>query len=411
MCSSVAASNLIETTKKRQREDDGNAQLASTKQKLEVKFQLLMELPSAILQHSIFPYLSTNDLTVFAGTSKKLDYLVDDYRRPLPYIYKQELLPRYMSFINFRRRGIFPFLQDPSRINTFDVHSAQTIRFLLKTELHGIVQLDICLTEYIWTELNGTTCYRGLSEEDRCVWVEIKIFQKTQKNTWERMYESTPPQLHPNTGSVCASHFLKGYENNPSDTVLFFYDRPEFDRQQEIYDPKQVPENVQTNQKACTQYILACARRLEAFPAKYNFPNAQYTILSALPKEFYRFLPDNLELDAAKAIGPKTFPKWKHRFPDTPSIWRNFLWTMGSVKEHDEYGQFKIDYEIHEIPWYQDWYPKPTILNPKHLLRSLPKTIMRENIVGPFLGSNLHDVAALEEVLGYSFTALDKAGK
>jgi hypothetical protein len=157
--------------KKRKRDDDNDdlsIQVSSkvSKQPKRVGPQLLKEFHSDILQHSMFPFVCTNDLTTFASTCGAASELVNDYRRSLPVIVRQKVTPMQMSYINFRR-GNRRLPGEP-----FDVHSAKTASFLLKTKEHGTVEVEICLTEYLWTELNGTRRYRGLLEEDRCVWVE-----------------------------------------------------------------------------------------------------------------------------------------------------------------------------------------------------------------------------------------------
>lgn len=339
------------------------------------RFTLLNELPLALVEQSLLTYLTVQDLRSLESTSHASAKLVDHYRGPLPYIFREQLLPHKMSYINFRRGWRMP--GDP-----FDVHSAQTVRFLLRTERHGIVHLEFCLTEYLWTESEGIQRYYGLATEDRCVWVEVKIFRKKKDGTFERFYENTPPPRHPNTGDPCASYFLENYETNPSDTTMYFFRREEFRRKQRMLDTLEVPARVEENQQSCVDYIWLCVKQLTSFPPKYNLPNLQYILISCLAKELYKFLPPHFQIDPNDAVGPAIFPRWKQRFPRSPLEWHTFIWAGNN--QHDQYGQLKKDFYIYDIPWYSEWYPRPVILNPKDMLRTLPVDITRKSIL-PFL--------------------------
>ena len=89
-------------------------------------------LPDAILNDAIFAFLSTNDLTTFSMTSRRAAAQVLSFRGELPYIVREEQFPTQMAYEHLCGNNGCCF-----------VDQVRQFRFLLQTERHGVVQVNV----------------------------------------------------------------------------------------------------------------------------------------------------------------------------------------------------------------------------------------------------------------------------
>jgi hypothetical protein len=268
-------------------------------------------------------------------------------------------------------------------------------------------------------------------------WVEVKIYQQQKKDhitnqscdTTTTSGESSLlfETLIYNPVGICTAYYLAGYKDNPWDIGLALKNPETFEQtrherlaQTSNTNKNSPPPSVVLDQKCCVEYFWTCAKRIAKSPSKYNLPSLEHLILKALPECLYQYLPplackqqfgtetvtvDLLLRRASKNSNNTSIPLWKHRFPPTPEVRAEFLqptrYAQGQTNNnhsnndtgeqqqdqddpYDQYGQWAKECYIYDIPWYQDWYPKPVLVHPKYCWESMPPDIVGRSIL-PFL--------------------------
>jgi hypothetical protein len=346
---------------------------------------LFARLPREVLCKNIFSLLTVQDLTRFSWACRQSASLVDAYRGPLPYIVREELLPRKISFVNLEEA----VPEDDS--DYFDVSRARTLRFLLQTQRHRVVQVEVKLGNTLWTEVAN----RAYPSGPHSTWVEVKIYRqvKTASGHFHRiqLFENVVTY---NDDDGSKYYYLEGHHKSPEDQF-----RHEMKKKKRVVatDEEEEDDNlslaVEGNHRSAVHYLWVCAKRIAASPSHFNLPNLDYLLEQALPPSLQQFLPCNYNIDPLqKFMGPSPEALWKHREAPCPIIRRQFLRNNGR-QLRDQHGQLTKEYLIHEIPWYRDWYPKTVVLSARNLLQSLPPSLMQQHVL-PFLG----EAAALKVV-------------
>jgi hypothetical protein len=352
---------------------------------------LFARLPTEVLWKNIFSLLTAQELTHFSWACRSSASLVDAYRGPLPHIVREELLPRKISFVNLEE--CVP--ADDS--DYFDVSRARTLRFLLKTQHHRVVQVEVKLGTTLWTEVVN----RAYPSGPHSTWVEVKIYRqvKTASGRYHRiqLFENVVTY---NDDDGSKYYYLEGHHKSPEDQFRheMMKKKKRNCQQMTMDDDEEEADDtlslaVEGNHRAAVQYFLVCAKRIAASPSYFNLPNLDYLLEQALPPSLQQYLkPCNYSIDPIqKWLGPSPEALWKHREAPCPIIRKHFLRTTGRQRR-DQHGQLTKEYEIHDIPWYRDWYPKKVVLSTRNLLQSLPLTLMDQH-VAPFLGQAGEDAA------------------
>ncbi|CAB9520139.1 expressed unknown protein [Seminavis robusta] len=385
--------------------DDGNDTCGSTIR----ENWMFGFLPTEVLQKFIFPLMTVQDLTNLSQTCRQAASLVDTFRGPLPYIVREELLPRKLSYVNMEHHMGSPNDKD---CDYFDVSRSRTLRFLLKTRRHRVVQVQVKIGTTLWAEV--------LNESFPCgprytTWVEVKIYRQVKESHKPNMtrillFENA---VSYNDDEGAKYYYMEGYQKTPQDQCA-----------QEMMNSKLssklVPDAlchgrttavesinssggskeslsmaVEGNHRDCANYIWKCANRIAASPTHYNLPNLDFLIEQALPPSLHCYLPNKYVIDdVQKYLGPLPEALWKHRKAPSPQARRLFLNGTGN-RRRDQHGQLTKEYLIHDIPWYSEWYPRRAVLSPRNLLQSLPPKLAVSHIV-PFLDKS--DTAALRAV-------------
>ena len=373
----------------------------------------LFQCPRDILYQRLFSLLTVEDLTHLSNTCRLATRYVDTYRGPLPYIIKEELLPPRMLFINFsnnpsRRRGVNDDLQ-------FDVNRLRTVRFLLKTRRHRIVQITFNIGIFLWSEMDGFVS--DFERDHQETWIEITVRRQLRSPSKSKTNNNTPFGVKPIRWSLlfenmvdyfgdvseAAGYNLENDEVQPWMTVPHDDDKAEYwerinhglgghDNSQDLYQMR--PISVEDNERACTEYFWVCAKRIASSPAHYGMPSLDYIIQRGLPRPLLRFLPPPYNITKTEPEkAPKDIALWMYRNAASTEERRQFF--RRTKPKMDAHGQKSWAFQIHEIPWYKKWYPKPITVHPKHILQSVPVELVESSIL-PFLSesdrSNLSEV-------------------
>ena len=315
-------------------------------------------LPDEVLQKSIFPFLSVQDLTHLASSCHWITSQVDTYRGPLPHIVREELLPSKFVYSND-----IPLLSS-------EVHHSQTFRFLLKTRRHRIVQVNIRLNNKLWTEIltrrENSVRVHELSDDERKTAFDFQICN----------------QIKDAHGSFHRFNLFGLYAGSNFELTAWQTGVEEYDSDDD--DIGTWPLGKEQDLRDCVLYYWVCVNRAIAL-APNVCPNIHY-IMSSYPLEsepLRSCVPSDFVFEPNKAQDRKFFSPWKYRPPNSVEEWHSYATRdLGGWRE----------YEIHEIPWYRDWYPKPVRLNPSNLLASLPTPIFLQSLL-PHL--TLQDLSAL----------------
>lgn len=351
-------------------------------------------LPTEVLYKSVFKFLTVGDITNLGHSCHQLESLVDVYRGPLPHIVREQLLPHKINYVNLQTTSASPLAD-----HYYEVSRARTVRFLLKTARHRVVQVEFKLGNLLWTELSNHLVLLANPDHKKC-WVEVKIYRQTKnRGTYDRtqLFENVV-SYHDEEGSLC--YYLEGYGKSPEEQYLEEQqynnnssNNPLATKQNLKMRPPPDPVSlsIEANQKACVDYLYKCAQRIARSPTSFNLPNLDYLLDQALPPSLRHLLAQHRLLPALAALPPRCQAQWKHRKAPSARIRRRFF--SSTRNRRDQHGQLTREYFIHEIPWFRDWYPEEPILSPSNLLQSLPVPLVATGIV-PFLD----DPSELEQV-------------
>jgi hypothetical protein len=392
----VTSAELAHKKRKRRTLDDFFSPLTAKKQEDYDKNDanrnnlLFSYIPRHVILRSIFPFLTVQDLTTLSFTCHFAASIVDCFRGPLPYIVREELLPYKIQFRNSRY----------DTADDYEVYQARRVRFLLKTKLHRVVQVNINISKYLWTEKESLRRWIA-SYVPQGTNVSVQIFKqiKYSDGSIRRVsFFETKTERDEDGDNEYDLENLEEYPLDPDGCLIGF---DELKYYTEPIEYVVYPPSVTESLRCATKYIWPCFNRVAASPPKYNLPSLHHLIKHYLPTIQYQYLPSEFQLDDLKGKqGPKDFPLWKFREWPAVSARREFFGydknprTRKHINENEDVDDWLIkEYFIHDIPWYREWYPKPVLLNPKNLLASLPAESVFVNWILPHLSQK--DIASL----------------
>jgi hypothetical protein len=306
---------------------------------------LMRCLPAEVLQTRILSFLNEEELTFLSWTCQKAHELVRFHRGNLPHVTKEQVGRHKMQIDSIQH--IFPF---------FEVSRTQEVRFLLQTELHGIVEVSFCFWNYLWTEINRV--YHNDTEQ---VFVYARIVRKKVRGdgsvSVKFLYDNG---FDPHPGDWTD----EGEDNNMDLDVPFKMRGYDHDAEE------QCPAVIQ-NIQACTKYISICANRVAKLP---HLPNVDLLLEQSLPEKWHDYLLP-YKIDPVKAqMNPKLGAIWKYRVPLSSKQCTEFF-------QKPKRTTWEASFDIYELPWYRDWYPKPVELVRSNLIGSLPTQLLSQ-VVG-----------------------------
>ena len=331
----------------------------------------LAGLPDDLLRNKLLVFLHVQDMTTLSSSCHLMAMRVDQYRGPLPYIIRQELLPK---------RIIFYPLSDKNSVETYQ---SQSFRFLIKTKRHKVVQVKISLNNHLWNEqykpyltnfgrLSSFYYSWDVAFSERTD-IEVTIAQMTKfkdgsylrsklfsLDSWNESYEL-------NTVNNDLRSML--YPNEDSN----FYDEWAEDWGQifKLSSAKHIEEDLRDS----LQYYWMCAMRAIQMAPKIC-PNINYFMLwkDEMDVPLLRCFPPEYLADKTKRQEDRELiARYRHRSPGSIQEWCSFMNKLSNDTPNE--------FDIHEVPWYRDWYPKPTHINEKNVLASLPSRIFVKSLL------------------------------
>ena len=314
---------------------------------------LLLSLPDDVLEPGIFSHLPIEGLTDLASTCKYLAMKIDQYRGPLPYIIRHEILTKKLVYES--REGDdndavyfnMPFVE---------VSQSQSIRFLLKTKCRRVVQVNLNLENMLWEETyvsRGTRLQYWNNRVDSDTFIGVKVLRKTKYRDgsckWSKL--------------LCSGD--ENYLTTPEGDEIDFWD--------EFMEVSALKKHVEDDVRDCFYYYWMCATKAIAI-APQLCPTIQY-FMSTGPfdcNHLLQFVPEQYDVQMNPqsfgervALDRKVKGLIRHRQPTSYIEWRSYAFS--------EPNSDRMEYEIHDISWFQSWYPKPTQVFKSNVLASVQK--------------------------------------
>lgn len=306
------------------------------------------------LRRSTFSFLDANDLTVLSASCYRLAKDIHTSRGQMPYVIRQELLPKKIVYAH-------SYVHDEE----VDVAQSQTFRFLLRTRRHRVVEVRVRLSNDLWTDAydhheNGEGGFSRTLIEETDDDARTEVWADVYERVWDRDGVLRHVKLFE---SVSDSHFhLRTMDDAlESDPRLNDGDVPE-----------RLDDHVQDDLRDCVRYYLASVKA--AISMVPNICPSLHYFMSDLPyQQLHRFWPEEYVMNRTE-IRDRRLHRWPYRRPPSYETWRRF------TSSHA-----RTEYDIHDVPWYGDWYPKPSLpLKKNALLDSLPKRVFIRSLI-PFL--------------------------
>ena len=337
-----------------------------------------VNLPRDILEHWIIPCLGVSGLTNLAHMCRTAAFVVHRAWGPVPYVVRQEMSPLKLAhdfdWEDYQKEN------DSPEINI--AWSVRRFHFLLNMQHHGIMQVEVRLRRQLWWEyLHGTDAAFPIQNSlDR--WIETRVYRQVRMKAPHggsvtkriKCFETYGAAIQNDIG-----YWLEDFDRGGSDLdSCALFDPHDEDEYTSIENMVPAVEHKLRGALAC---IWVCCKRIASSPSgTYNFPSFEYLIMHGVPDKLFQCLPEDFKskhTDKSGCRDRNPIREWKFRPPSLETEGFSF------------FNQTCLDYdgcEIHQIPWYRYWYPKPVVLNQSNLLASLPRDIL-EGVVLSYLPS------------------------
>jgi hypothetical protein len=339
-------------------------------------------LPDDIIKTSVLSFLTMEDLVPMRMTCHWADQLIDSHYRGDFHIVRQFISPPKLTYEGAWKRNENVYIYDWEFTN--DVHQIQTFSFLVKTRFGRILQLELRVGRWLWQETameQVEQWTRSINGDDVSApsWVDFRVFRRIRYNDGSHdavlVFEVDDPQDN-------IRHAIFSVETmGTGRSILDDHDNDDDHNKISIVAEQALRDSMEA-------YIV-CAKHLIASEdhSSNNLPSFEF-FLSRLDARLWKYAPHGFTWEPQKVQDrPKPLAMlWKFRPPPSLKTYFNFFDVT-----HKDHGRYKDShykwrgYEIHEIPWYRPWYPKPIIIHPHNVLASLPL----EDIYGPYIFPHL----------------------